>query len=234
MRSRHVAVVLAAVFAVVLVAACKPKPGAKCKKEGETKCVGDKAALVCAGGKWEALPCRGLNGCLINSCTNEGYLEGEPCTEEGNWNCSVDKKAMFQCSGAHWVKKSDCRGQHGCVANASGANCDMGTGEIGDMCSSDNEGNGACSGDKKSLLVCKAGKMVLDANCRGQHGCRQTGDKLQCDDSISKVGDPCRGENNPSCSEDKKQLHKCKGGKIVLEKACKGGCQVFLDEIRCN
>ena len=75
MRSRHVAVVLAAVFAVVLVAACKPKPGAKCKKEGETKCVGDKAALVCAGGKWEALPCRGLNGCLINSCTNEGYLE---------------------------------------------------------------------------------------------------------------------------------------------------------------
>lgn len=223
-----------AAAAAVLVAACKPKPGAKCVKEGETTCVGDNAALVCSDAKWVPLACRGLSGCLVNACANEGFFEGEPCVEDGAASCRADGKAMLKCGSRRWAKVSDCRGPRGCAANASGASCDMATGEVGDMCSPDNEGSGACSGDKKDLVVCTGGKMSLYTHCRGQNGCRPLGAKLDCDTTIAKIGDACHPDGEPSCSEDKMQLFKCAGGTVTLDKPCKGGCRVLPSEIRCN
>ena len=58
----------------------------------------------------------------------------EPCHDEGNPECSVDKKAMLKCEGKHWKKTADCNGQHGCVNNAKGATCDQGSQEAGSAC----------------------------------------------------------------------------------------------------
>ncbi len=222
---------------VVVLAACgKPKPGGTCKTESEVKCVDDKNAVVCTDGKWEALPCRGLNGCMSmmgspGTCTNSGFKEGEPCpNDEGNPECSDDKKAMLKCVNKHWKKQEDCNGQHGCVSNAMGANCDMGTAAAGSSCTQANEGNVACAPDAKSELVCKGGKMGTLSLCKGMHGCRQQGDKIDCDNSLADVGDDCEGED-AACSMDKKAMLACKGGKFVKTKAC--SCAVFVDEIKC-
>ncbi|CAN5562396.1 hypothetical protein BH09MYX1_BH09MYX1_34150 [soil metagenome] len=222
---------------VIVLAACgKPKAGGDCKTESEVKCTDDKNALVCTSGKWEALPCRGLNGCMSmmgspGTCTNDGFKEGEPCPgDEGNPNCSADKKAMLKCVDKHWKKQEDCNGQHGCVSNAKGTNCDMGTADVGSTCTAANEGNVACAPDKKSELVCEKGKMGTMLLCKGMHGCRQMGDKIECDHSLADVGDDCEG-TEPACTLDKKNILACKDGKFTKVKAC--SCAVFLDEIKC-
>ncbi len=119
------------------------------------------------------------------------------------------------------------------VANADGARCDMGTLSEGTACDKKNEGNASCSPDKKSMLLCKSGKMVVASKCGGQHGCRQMGTKIDCDSSIAEVGDICEEENTTACNPEKKALLKCKSGKMVKDKAC-GRCTVFLDHIDCS
>lgn len=236
MKRLGTAGVVALGLTLVLAACGKPKAGGACKTEAEVKCTDDKNALVCTDGKWEALPCRGLNGCMSmmgspGTCTNDGFKEGEPCPDdEGDPGCSSDKKAMLKCVNKHWKKQNDCTGQHGCVSNANGATCDMGTSNEGSSCSADNEGNVACSPDKKSELVCKGGKMVQMSLCKGMHGCRQMGEKIDCDNSLADEGDTCDGDDH-ACSMDKKAVLECKGGKFTKIKAC--SCAVFVDEIKC-
>jgi hypothetical protein len=211
----------------------KPKAGAGCKKEGEIQCVDKTNALYCVGGKWEPAACRGIVGCIPGACNNQGYEPNDPCLNEGDFECSVDKKAMLKCTGHRWTKQDDCRGQLGCVANAQGVKCDKGTSESGDSCSAENEGNASCSPDKKQMLICKVGKMTLGSHCRGQHGCRQQGTKIDCDDSIAEVGDPCDDHSGPACQGDKKAVLKCKDGKMAVSKKCRQ-CTVFLEKIECR
>ncbi len=156
------------------------KPGDACQKEGSRVCQDDKNALVCLGGKYELQPCRGLNGCMNDgaACTNAGYLEGEPCLEEGNYECTTDKKAMLQCSTKHWKPVEKCLGQNGCVANAQGAKCDNSTSEVGAPCQK--EDTYACTVDKKTLLRCTSGKLVAHATCPGMHNCRKQFDRIEC------------------------------------------------------
>jgi hypothetical protein len=231
--------VLAAALVVMLAACGKPKLGGSCKKEGDVTCVDDKSALVCVDSKWESEKCRSLNGCMSmglgeGKCTNDGFEVGEPCPgEEGNPSCSADKKAMLTCTAKHWKKTDDCAGAHGCVSSASGATCDKGTESEGATCTAQNEGNGACSPDKQKLLVCKGGKMIAASTCRGQNGCREAGDKLDCDDSIAMAGDTCDEEGEPACSTDKKELLHCKSGKFAKIRACKR-CTPFLDKVECD
>ena len=227
--------------ALALLPACtKPKAGAACNKEGAVTCVDDKNALVCVDSKWEGKGCTSVTGCMSmglgeGSCSADGHAVGEPCPgEEGNPSCSTDKKAMLNCTKKHWVKVDDCDGQNGCVSNAQGANCDKGTAAEGSSCTAANEGNGACSPDKTKLLVCKGGKMIVASLCKGQNACRQAGDKLDCDDSLAAVGDPCDEEGEAACSMEKKDLLQCKSGKFAKTKSCGQGCTPFLDKVECN
>jgi hypothetical protein len=231
----------AAMFAIFsLTAACsKPKLGAACTKEGATSCVNDTSALICVDSKWESKACTSVTGCMsmgINEgkCTSDGNAVGEPCPDdEGNPSCSTDKKAMLKCTKKHWVKVDDCSGSRGCVSNADGANCDKGTAAEGEACTKSNEGNAACSPDKTKLLVCKGGKMVASSYCKGQNGCREQGDQINCDDSLAAVGDPCDEEGEAACSMEKKDFLRCKGGKFTKEKSC-SQCTPFLDNIQCD
>jgi hypothetical protein len=226
--------------AAILLVACgkKPQPGAACKEEGTLKCVDKASALACTNGKWEKVTCNGISGCetLVgdSTCTYDGYVAGEPCTEEGKPECSTDKKAMLKCEAKHWKQIDTCDGQNGCVANALGAKCDKGKATVGSSCTADNEGNAACSPDGKALLICRSGKMALGAACKGMHGCREQGTKIDCNQTIADLGDPCDGyEGRYACSSDKKERLVCKQGKMAKDKACKS-CSVLIDEVQCS
>jgi hypothetical protein len=168
----------------LLLAACGPKgkAGDACSKEGAQICQDKSTSLVCMEGKWEALPCRGLTGCMPAgdgaSCNNQGYNDGEPCLEDGNYDCKVDKKAMLQCRGKRWKTVEKCLGPTGCVANAKGAKCDNSTSEAGAPCEKDD--TYACSVDKMTLLRCTGGKLVPHATCPGLYNCRKQFDKVEC------------------------------------------------------
>lgn len=227
---------------VMALSACKkPKAGDPCKTDGKQICIDKASSVVCVDGKWESLPCRGVTGCMTTagdvSCSNESYNEGEPCDDTTDkFDCTPDKKAMVKCDGSHWKLNDKCLGPLGCVSNASEVNCDDSFSEVGAICYP--EGDPACSVDGKQMLKCKDGKMESFLECRGVHACRKLHvddkDKIDCDDSLAKVGDPCVDEDDPACSVDKKAMLKCKGKKMVEAKKCKGGCTVMPDSIECN
>jgi hypothetical protein len=235
-----VSVALVAVVAVLAVACKKPmKAGDACKKEWATDCTDKTHALVCVSGKLEAVGCRDNVGCMDvgdgdDNCSNNNQNVGEPCKAEGNFSCSVDSKAMLKCDSKHWTKVDDCKGQHGCVSNAQGATCDQGTESLGASCTPQNEGNGSCTPDGKSLLVCHSGKMVVGATCKGMNGCRQAGTKLDCNQTLADLGDPCGDyEGKYACAPDKKTRLVCKGGKMVKDKVCKS-CSVMIQDVQCQ
>jgi hypothetical protein len=229
---------MAIVLAFSSVACKKPaKAGGACTKEWATDCTDKRSALVCVSGKLEVLACRSATGCMDmgdgnDDCTNDTEDVGEPCREEGTFGCSVDTKGLMKCDGKHWMRIDDCKGQNGCTSNAAGAKCDKGTETAGASCSPENEGNGACAPDGKSLLMCRSGKMVVAATCKGLNGCRQQGTDLDCNQTIADVGDPCY-EGKFACSTDKKSRLQCRNGKMVTQKACKS-CTVMIQEVQCE
>jgi hypothetical protein len=223
---------------LALGACSKPevKAGDPCEQQGEIQCIDKQNGAFCVGGKYEVLSCEGPTGCMMvagsGSCTHQNHQVGEACFQEGVPQCTGDKKAMIQCENSHWIKLNDCKGALGCVANAEGASCDLGASAAGEDCTADNEGNAACTEDRKSLLVCKGGKMQLASTCKGMHGCRQKGTSLECDSSISDLDDPCSSDGSMACTPDEKSRLVCKGGKMTKESDCK--CSVMIDQVNCN
>jgi hypothetical protein len=160
---------------------------------------------------------------------------GEPCLDEGKPECTGDHKASIKCENAHWKLVDKCNGALGCVSNAMGTKCDLGASTEGSPCTKENEGNASCTPDAKGLLLCKSGKMVLGAKCKGMHGCRQLGTQLECDETIADLGDVCDSseyEGKFACSTDKKTRLVCKSNKFVKDRACK--CSVMIDKVNCD
>jgi hypothetical protein len=241
-RSFFFSAALVVVMAVLVLAAgaCKKhgKAGDPCKTEWSTDCTDKKDALVCVSGKLEALACRSINGCMDmgdgnDDCSNETQMMGEPCKDEGNYSCSIDAKEMLKCDSKHWIMVDDCKGQNGCQSSASGAKCDKGTETAGASCSAQNEGNGSCSPDGKSLLMCRSGKMVLAATCKGLNGCRQRGTDLDCNQTVADIGDPCF-EGKYACSTDRKTRLQCRSGKMAKDRTCNKSCSVMIEEVQCQ
>ncbi len=225
------------VFVLALGACKKPKAGEPCKTDGKQICADKASSIVCIDSKWEALPCRGVTGCMTTagdvSCSNEAYNDGEPCDiASDKFECTPDKKAMVKCEGKHWKMIDKCLGPAGCVSSSSEVSCDDSVSELAAPCVP--EGDPACSVDGKQMLKCKDSKMAAHLNCRGVHACRKEGDKIDCDDSLALLGDPCVDDGDPACSVDKKSMLKCKTKKMVESKKCKGGCTVMPDTIECN
>jgi hypothetical protein len=181
-------IVLVSLVALLGVAGCKkkvPATGSKCDKEGNVVCVDKKNAVLCAGGTWQALACRGGTGCMSmggsanDSCNNTKYDVGEPCVAD-KAECKLDGKGVIECKDNKWTLVQKCAGMNGCVANALGWKCDMSTGDEGDPCMAESKDTFACSVDKKTMLRCDGTKMVPHATCPGMHGCRKQFDKIQC------------------------------------------------------
>jgi len=180
-----------------------------------------KSALVCRGGKYEALPCRGPKGCQLAggswTCDASVGQEGDSCPGAGS-ACSVDKKSLLECAGGKFHLKWPCRGPDGCKDAGGGQLfCDFSVAELGDACGSE---GAACSVDKKQMLQCKDGKFVLRSHCRGPEGCKDAGERLTCDQSLAEVGDPC-DQGDAACRADGKAFLECREGKLAVTQNCR-------------
>jgi hypothetical protein len=94
--------VFAAVFVTMaLVATCKPRSGAKCSTEGKRACGDEATLLVCQGGAYTAIPCKGAAGCASvgdgAACDISGNAAGEPCAadEKGRRVCTRTRRASY-------------------------------------------------------------------------------------------------------------------------------------------
>jgi hypothetical protein len=221
---------------------CKPKAGASCKIETKEVCVGDKQALVCHDGKWDEMPCRGPNACTKsgqeNVCDQSVAEDKDVCNLVGDYVCSGDKKGMLECKSNHWSFVQSCLGSRGCLMEAKKVTCDNSVANAGDTCRE--EDDYACSPDQKTALVCRSGKFTTASNCKGKNGCRVTGDKsagfkVECDDSIANVGDPCEKDGHYACAPDEKSIVKCAGKKFVQDDKCKTKekCAVRGEQVGC-
>lgn len=236
LRLRHL------VFGLALFVAsgCKPAPGSSCSK-GEARCLDKTTQLACQDGKYIATPCRGPNGCGIAPegirCDISGNKPGDPCsTEDDGAAACTDDKTLIVCQGGQY-QPAPCRGPAGCKTNDGRPLCDTTIAAAGDGCK-DADKPKACSTDGKQYLVCKAGKMTVELECRGPDGCKSEGGKLDCDLTIAQVGDTCLKEmdGKNACSLDRKSIVVCKGGKFEVDEPCKPpeGCLATDGSIRCE
>lgn len=237
MRIRTALVAMAA----FLLAGCTPEPGATCKAEGKAVCADAKQALACHDGKWEAMACRGASGCAKSGgetrCDQSAVESGDVCNVADDFVCASNKKAMLQCSKRKWTVVESCLGEHACTKEKNEVRCDNSIANADDACLE--EGDFACSADKKAALSCKAGHFVSASPCKGRDGCQvvasELGFKVKCDDSIATAGDPCEKDNHYSCSTDEHAILKCKGKKFEVEEKCRGKdkCSVRSGEVGC-
>ena len=160
------------------------KAGDPCDGEGKQVCLSKETALACHGGKWEAMPCHGITGCIgageDASCNNDYAKDGDVCNRAGDFVCTEDKKAMLTCDQNHWKLEQKCLGQNGCQVNVREVRCDTSIAEPGASCQS--EGAASCSPDGAAQLVCKGGKYEVDRPCKGRYGCRKQFDKIECNE----------------------------------------------------
>jgi len=137
-----------------------------------------KNSLRCVNDVWAvALTCKGKNGCrVVNdgesiSCDYTIADLGDPCDVKDS-ACSSDKKLELKCDGIKFVAADTCKGAGGCTMSPSTdgftLSCDDHIADIGDACL---DSRPACSSDKKSMLICREGKLVVDRNCAGPAGC---------------------------------------------------------------
>lgn len=120
-----------------------------------------------------------------------------------------------------------CRGAKGCTASGGTILCDDSIAQEKDGC--DEDGEVACSVDKKTALECHGGKFVLGETCKGPHACTVSGDKIQCDNDIADVDDPCHFIGDYACTSDKAFALKCVDHKMQKLNSCRGpkGCRVI-------
>lgn len=231
MRARSSLAVLIAVAAVALVA-CKPSVGSSCTR-GEARCIDTGRALVCEEGKFVETPCNGKLGCRLQpegtACDTRGNKAGDRCSkdEEGAAVCA-DPETLLVCRGGT-TQRSACRGKGGCVEEQGHAACDASIAEEGDACGAGSKS--ACSVSGKDVLVCVGAAMKKTYECRGERGCTVASGKLDCDQSVARLGDACdpRLEGSFACSEDAKNIVKCAGGHFVADEKCKAGTQCLAE-----
>ncbi len=205
---------------------CKPKAGSSCKIESKEVCIAGDRALACHDGKWEEMPCRGPGGCAKSgsgeACDQSVAEAKDVCNLAGDFVCASDKKSTLECQKSHWTPAQTCLGEHHCVVGQGKVVCDNSIANAGDSCPDENDS--ACSPDMKTALVCHGNVFVVARTCRGKNACRVTpeaaGFKVECDDAIANVGDPCDKEGRFTCASDEKAIVKCVGRKLQLDEKC--------------
>jgi hypothetical protein len=150
-------------------------------------CTADGArALACTKGRfglWRA--CRGPEGCRVTDgqniqCDTTLGEPGDPCTQNGAYACSADRKTMLTCNGTALAAASSCSGPEGCQIEREShrVDCDDSAAAEGDPC--DQARRITCSADHKVELVCAEGHYARKRDCR-RADCRLEGQELFCD-----------------------------------------------------
>jgi len=239
-----------AVSLVVILSQCKglkPTAGAPCMiGNNKFQCTDPSAALLCQGGKWVNMPCRGPRGCTgmgtSQRCDDDLAQAGEACMMEAsgdNLACGTDKTTELTCVAGTWKTTRTCKGPKKCVITGTIINCDDSMGDVGDPCAVEaGDGNYGCTVDKKVEVVCDAtsSKFQISNACRGAKGCWIENNLVHCDNSAARLGEKCRPVDNHSCSEDATQELKCSPQFTwIKQRDCKhGGCKVKSSEVYCD
>jgi hypothetical protein len=169
------------------------KEGDGCNQPDDVACASDRrSALQCKNGKFAlAATCKGPKNCQLKDnkifCDNDLSDLGDPCHEDGDFACTTDAKTLMQCKGGKFADINTCRGPKACTVhehpeeNKIGFACDDSIADANDPC--DENGEEACSLDKRSLEQCKNGHFVFVRNCHGPGGCSydDRSDKFACD-----------------------------------------------------
>lgn len=161
---------------------------------------------------------------------------GGSCKIELKETCSSDKQALA-CHDGRWDLLA-CRGSGGCSKAGRQDVCDQSAATEKDTCNLASDF--VCTDDKKAMLECKANKWTSVQTCLGARGCTMEAKKVNCDNTVANVGDPCREENDFACAPDGKTAVVCRGGKFTASSVCRArnGCKVANEkgrlEIECD
>jgi hypothetical protein len=92
----------------------------------------------------------------------------------------------------------------------------------------------ASCADPKNALFCVHGTYRA-IPCGGDRGCKSTVEKVTCDESVSKPGDPCTGDGG-ACSADHAALLTCSGSAFASPTPCRGarGCYALEGTMHCD
>jgi hypothetical protein len=163
-------------------------------------------------------------------------LVGSKCDPDSSAQCWGDKQALLCVDGKYVLR--DCKGVGGCNTASSSdktiVRCAWSEEQEGEKCGKDEDGEAVCGETSKTMVVCRDEEVHTEP-CRGPKGCYPEGDKIQCDISISKAGDPCTGDGF-TCAEDKQTRLACKDKKLVVEGICRGpgGCKAEDKKVLCD
>lgn len=160
--------------------------------------------------------------------------EGEACKNEGEASCQSES-AIVTCTSGKWEVVS-CRGPEGCKAEGAVVKCDETLAQEGENCGSQKEEHYSCTPDKTHELRCESGKWKTVGKCGGPKGCEAKFPFVECDNSLSDVGDLCGKEDDAACSKDKTAILECKGGKFALSRKCDTGttCKASNLFVKCD
>ncbi|MFO0678337.1 MAG: hypothetical protein U0169_17500 [Polyangiaceae bacterium] len=165
--------------AAILGAGCSEKPqvGGKCpaNRDGRLVCQDPTSALVCRGESWQALPCRGPQGCKAQGekgedvfCDHSIGTVGDRCLLDKDVVCGSDKTSVLVCSGGKFALSEACRGPKGCEVAGKQVRCDQSTAVPGEPCAEDKALG--CAADAKAVLTCKDKKFTVTRTCKEPKG----------------------------------------------------------------
>jgi hypothetical protein len=170
--------------------------GDACDEIGDYACSHDmKAALTCKANKFAVEgTCKGAGACTLKKdglyCDNDVSDPGDPCHTVGDFACTADRKLALKCGADHTrVPLNTCKGAKGCRAhelpdqNKVEFVCDDAVADANDPC--DEDGEAACTMDRKAILKCASGKFAPLTTCPGGCSFDATGDKFDCDPGLA-------------------------------------------------
>jgi hypothetical protein len=103
------------------------EPGDLCTEEADPACKSDHTSFMkCTGGKFAITNgCRGPKACIVTEkpaenkehfeCDDSMTQPGDPCEDEGEESCSLDKKSFHLCKGHKVTVSKPCPGPSGCA-----------------------------------------------------------------------------------------------------------------------
>jgi hypothetical protein len=166
--------------------------GDACDEAGDYACSTDmKTALTCKENKFVVeQTCKGTGACTLKKdglyCDNDIADLGDPCHSVGDYACTSDAKLALRCGDNHTMAPlNTCKGAKGCrvkeIPDLKKVDfvCDDAIADANDPC--DENGEEACTMDRKGLLKCAGNKFLPETACAGGCSFDGTGDKFQCD-----------------------------------------------------
>jgi hypothetical protein len=170
--------------------------GDACDEIGDYACSRDlKAALSCKDNRFAVEgTCKGAGACTLKKdglyCDNDISDPGDPCHDVGDFACTADKKLALKCGPDHTMAPlNTCKGAKGCRAHEIPEEkklefiCDDAVADLNDPC--DENGEQACTMDRKGLLRCAGNKFLPQATCIAGCTFDPSGDKFVCDEGAA-------------------------------------------------